>query len=134
ITHVSGGTNTETINATSVTATEVKPAMRQDMVQNVVLDGKKITSDGVYNGGVVELIEISNVPDWREPTLAYPFDVTDAPTMIQNRITYRYDKTNTLGIDYVMNFVRNFPIAYNGFFQSQIFNPIGRTRNDIYFP
>lgn len=134
ITHISGATNTSTINASSTSDPEVKPAIRQDMLQTIMLDGEEITEDGVYKGNVVELVEISNVPDWREPTLVAPFDVTNAPTMIQNRISYRYDKTNTLGIDYVMNFIRNFPIAYNGFFQSQIFSPVGKTKNEIYLP
>ncbi len=137
LTHVSGAVNTSDIVTTSRTAVEVKPAVRDDVFQKIILDGVEIVEDGIYSGKLVRLEEISNVPDYRKPTLVAPFDVTDAPIMIQQRITYSYDKTNTLYIDYVMDDRGNFPIAYNGFFQSGVFSTnasLGTTKNEIYFP
>ncbi|HYG84531.1 MAG TPA: hypothetical protein VD907_06685 [Verrucomicrobiae bacterium] len=134
ITHVSGATHTGTITATQRLTEEIFPSVKS-VTQELLVDGKP-ASAGINYGNIFSLKEIQEIGDFRQPVLSAPFEPSSGPTMITRSIVYSYDKTNSLYVDEVINFVIDWYLLRIGFLQAQKFTPgtDATVKNMAYMP
>lgn len=118
LTHVSGATNTANINVSSVATEELFPAVK-DLTYKFVLDGVEISPSGLHIGNDFKIIDNHKIIDPREVTIQAPFVSNEGGDLLENTITYSYDKTNTCYIDHTLNFLTDYFITHFGFTQSQ---------------
>lgn len=122
LTHVSGATNTSTINVGSYAGSQLVPAVKN--VQNLVLlNGKtSISSDGLYAANFVDVINNYDIID---PSSIVSYlsshigqtDFTKGDSVVGNAIRYRFDDKGGCKIYHDLTYHKEVNIGYMGFIQ-----------------
>ena len=121
LTHVSGATNTGSINATSKSNQELHPSTLNREIKFYVGE-EEITQGGVYRGVNVRISDNHSVIDPRNVTIQTPFVPNEGGILLNEKIIYKYDKTNNCQVNYsVLDFNVDYFIEEFGVTQSQRF-------------
>lgn len=111
LTHVSGATNTGTITVNFKTPTQQYP-VHKNVALKPLLDGKTVTSDGVYAGNEFKVSCEYDIID--PPTVEFevPFSYQSGDSWVRMSNIYDFQKNGTVLIRTTINFKRQKTLLY----------------------
>jgi len=126
--HSQGAINTATVNFTSSSLKQLKPAIK-NQVKKLLLDGKtEITDDGIYtceHFDVVNSYDITNVKDLLDKLIAgrgtntpISFNASSVGNDARFIITYKFHKNGSCTVFHSLKAINKVKLDYIGFMQS----------------
>ena len=123
LTHVSGATNTQSVDVTNRTGGQLYPSVNNQKV-DYVLDGKVLTGDGTYSGDTLQVVEsyrimdYKDIIDWSRANIGEAFANDDIESVVEIKNIYTFTKGLRISTSHSLTAIKPVSLMRCGFLQA----------------